>query len=65
MTANCTRGHWGTDGMKPYMRYTLAGGEQYSSENVFAIDFCPEDLDNYDLEMPKEQIDFRDGPLHG
>ena len=44
--------------MKPYMRYTLAGGEQYSSENVFAIDFCPEDLDNYDLETPREQIDF-------
>ena len=54
----CTRGHWGVDGMKPYMRYTLAGGEQYSSENVFAIDFCPEDLDNYDLESPREQIDF-------
>ncbi len=54
----CTRGHWGTDGMKPYMRYTIAGGEQYSSENVFAIDFCPEDLDNYDLETPREQIDF-------
>ena len=54
----CTRGHWGPDGMKPYMRYTIAGGEQYSSENVFAIDFCPEDLDNYDLETPREQIDF-------
>ncbi len=54
----CTRGHWGPDGMKPYMRYTLAGGEQYSSENVFAIDFCPQDLDNYDLETPTEQIDF-------
>ena len=40
------------------MRYTLAGGEQYSSENVFAIDFCPDDLENYDLETPKEQIDF-------
>lgn len=54
----CTRGHWGTDGMKPYMRYILAGGEQYSSENVFAIDFCPEDLGNYELETPREQIDF-------
>ena len=40
--SHCTRGHWGPDGMKPYMRYTLAGGEQYSAENVFAIDFCPE-----------------------
>ncbi|MXZ02515.1 MAG: CAP domain-containing protein, partial [Chloroflexi bacterium] len=54
----CTRGHWDADGLKPYMRYTIAGGEQYSSENVFAIDFCPEDLSNYDLETPREQIDF-------
>ena len=56
--AHCTRGHWGPDGMKPYMRYTLAGGEQYSAENVFAIDFCPEDLGKYHLETPREQIDF-------
>lgn len=27
-------GHWGLDGMKPYMRYTLAGGEGYEAENV-------------------------------
>ncbi len=59
--ADCTRGHWDTDGLKPYMRYTLAGGEQYSAENVFAIDFCPEDLDNYQLETPREQIDFAMG----
>ena len=58
MTAHCTRGHWGSNGMKPYMRYTLAGGEQYSAENVFAIDFCPDDLDQYALETPREQIDF-------
>ena len=56
--AHCTRGHWGPDGMKPYMRYTLAGGEQYSAENVFAIDFCPDDPDQYALESPTEQIDF-------
>ena len=59
--ARCTRGHWDTDGLKPYMRYTLAGGEQYSAENVFAIDFCPEDLDNYQSETPREQIDFAMG----
>ena len=61
MRANCTRSHWGVDGMKAYMRYTLAGGEQYSAENIFAIDFCPEDLDNYELETPREQIDFAMG----
>jgi len=25
--------HWGTDGQKPYMRYTLAGGLNYEGEN--------------------------------
>ena len=58
MRVNCTRGHWGTDGTKPYMRYTLAGGEQYSAENVFAIDFCPDDLSGYAIESPAEQIDY-------
>lgn len=29
--------HWGLDGLKPYMRYTLAGGEDYSSENALGI----------------------------
>lgn len=27
--------HWGMDGLKPYMRYTLAGGENYEAENGF------------------------------
>ena len=27
--------HWGIDGMKPYMRYTLAGGFNYEAENGF------------------------------
>jgi uncharacterized protein YkwD len=27
--------HWGMDGMKPYMRYTLAGGLNYEAENAF------------------------------
>jgi hypothetical protein len=26
--------HWGMDGLKPYMRYTLAGGFNYESENA-------------------------------
>ena len=30
--------HWGLDGMKPYMRYTLTGGMSYSSENALGID---------------------------
>ena len=34
LLANCASSHWGPDGMKPYMRYTLAGGTQSSAENV-------------------------------
>ena len=61
--SHCTRGHWGPDGMKPYMRYTLAGGEQYSAENVFAIDLCPNDPDTYIAESTVAQIDYADGPF--
>ena len=31
-----TRGHWGVDGLLPQVRYTLAGGVNYVSENVSA-----------------------------
>ena len=57
LRANCVSGHWGTDGMKPYMRYTLAGGEQYSAENVSGIDFCPTDPDRYVANSITSEID--------
>jgi uncharacterized protein YkwD len=47
MLANNFFSHWGTDGYKPYMRYTLAGGKGAVAENcawqgltgnIFAID---------------------------
>lgn len=31
--ANGYISHWGMDGLKPYMRYTLAGGMNYEAEN--------------------------------
>lgn len=31
---NVYSSHWGMDGLKPYMRYTLAGGVNYVGENV-------------------------------
>ena len=31
--SNCVSGHWGADGLKPYMRYALAGGYQVNGEN--------------------------------
>ncbi len=33
--ANRYMSHWGLDGMKPYMRYTLAGGVNNEGENAF------------------------------
>jgi uncharacterized protein YkwD len=30
--------HWGSDGLKPYQRYSLAGGHDYSAENVSGTD---------------------------
>ena len=37
---NCAAGHWGVDGLKPYMRYTLAGGFQANGENQSGRHFC-------------------------
>lgn len=36
--ANKYLSHWGLDGLKPYMRYTLAGGINYESENGFSTE---------------------------
>lgn len=33
MLANYYLSHWDTEGLKPYMRYTLAGGVNYEAEN--------------------------------
>ena len=47
MRASCFYGHWGSDGLKPYMRYTLAGGYQFNSENIAGYAYCPLDPDRY------------------
>ena len=57
MRANCVSSHWGTDGLKPYMRYTLGGGQQYSSENVIGSDFCPPDPHRYITKTIRTEID--------
>ena len=36
----CFSGHWGLDGTKPYMRYSLAGGYQFNGENVAGHYVC-------------------------
>ena len=40
MLEGCFAGHWGLDGLKPYMRYTLAGGYQSDAENVAGSSYC-------------------------
>lgn len=35
--------HWGLDGQKPYMRYTLAGGVNYEAENVSGVPYPVDD----------------------
>ena len=45
--ANCFSSHWGVDGLKPYMRYSLVGGRQYSKENVSGTDYCITASDRY------------------
>ena len=37
---DCVLSHWGTDGLKPYMRYSLAGGYQTNGENVLTFNEC-------------------------
>ena len=41
LTDECFLSHWGLDGLKPYMRYSLAGGYQGNAENVAGGNYCP------------------------
>ena len=42
MAEHCFLSHWGMDGLKPYMRYSLAGGSQVNGENASGPLFCPD-----------------------
>ena len=44
---NCFSSHWGVDGLKPYMRYSLAGGYQSNAENGSGLDYCIKRSDGY------------------
>ncbi|MYI51951.1 MAG: CAP domain-containing protein [Cenarchaeum sp. SB0673_bin_9] len=50
MLQNCFAGHWGINGLKPYMRYSLAGGYHPNGENVSGLEFCIEESHGY---LPK------------
>ena len=43
----CFSGHWGVDGLKPYMRYSLAGGYQANAENASGSSYCIEASDRF------------------
>ena len=40
MLAECFISHWGTDGLKPYMRHSLAGGIAANGENAYSRNEC-------------------------
>ena len=48
--------HWGLDGMKPYMRYTLAGGVNYEAENASGVSSAPVQGLRYRTISPKEEV---------
>ena len=43
----CYSSHWGDDGLKPYMRYSLAGGYQSNGENGSGLDYCVTSRDGF------------------
>ena len=45
--AGCFSSHWGLDGLKPYMRYSLAGGYHSNGENGSGLDYCIKAYENY------------------
>ena len=55
---NCFASHWGIDGLKPYMRYSLAGGYQSNGENGHGLDYCIKSSDRYTaIHNTKHEID--------
>ena len=46
MLDTCFLSHWGSDGLKPHMRYTLTNGQQANSENASLnrrlLQYCPD-----------------------
>ena len=57
MKENCFTSPWGSDGMKPYMRYSLAGGYQHTTEVNHGPNYCPTFGFQYERESIEDQID--------
>lgn len=55
--AGCFSSHWGLDGLKPAMRYSLAGGYGANAENVSGLDYCITEADGYRaIASPGEEV---------
>ena len=60
---DCSCSHWGLDGLKPYMRYSLAGGYQSNAENGIGPGcYCLTDDDGYARISVMEEIE---SAMHG
>ena len=69
MLENCYFSHWGLDGLKPYMRYSLAGGYQSNAENVSGLNHCIRPGDGFAAISIHDYIEnimrgFMDSPGH-
>ena len=56
MLTNSYLSHWSMDGMKPYMRHTLAGGVNYVAENVAGAPSPPIPRWRYRTVLPKDEL---------
>ena len=66
--ANCFASHWGIDGLKPYMRYSLAGGYQSNGENGRGANQCYGDgyapIESINDEIRSGMISWMGSPGH-
>ena len=67
---NCVSSHWGVNGLKPYMRYSLAGGYQSNGENGRGLDYCVsardwvQSLDSLEREVADAMQGWMGSPGH-
>ena len=66
--AHCFTSHWGIDGLKPYMRYSLAGGYQSNGENGRGANQCYGDgyvpIESINDEIRSGMISWMGSPGH-
>lgn len=67
---NCAGSHWSLDGLKPYMRYSLAGGYQSNAENGSGLHYCysardwVRGIENIKTEIRESMQGLMDSPGH-